>query len=119
MDYRAVIAEAIVVLRRRGGWTAKEFAVRAHMDPGHLSRVELAKIWVTLPVLLRITECLGLSLGEFFRFAEEQAKSRQASSSAPGSYPADRQLRSTQPATVAQPAVPTDDPPRGQGEDEE
>lgn len=116
MDHRAIIAEAIVVLRRRAGWNAKQFAALAGMGPAHLSRIELAKRWVTIPVLLRITNALGLSLGEFHTFAEQQAMSRDAGDAIGDRYPASDPARGA--LLIAQPGLSIEYPPKPEEDDE-
>lgn len=119
-DVRAAIGEAIVVLRRRAKLKAYELAHLAEMDKSQLSGYELAKKWVRLPVLLRITTALGMTLAEFFTFAQEQAKSRQAGQDPPyESVPAsDRAPERLE--MVAQRSDPTEyaEDSRGEGSDE-
>ena len=117
MDYRALIAEAIVVLRRRVGLNAKDLAAAASMGPSQVSRIELCKTWVTLPVLIRITKALGMSLGEFFSFAEEQALSRGLSREIGDRYPPGNPAGGIRAVAQGDPKIeypPKDEEPEGE-----
>lgn len=67
MDIQS-IAERITYLRKQRGYSQVEFASLTKYDRTYLSRVESGKQNLTVETLIRICECLDITLKDFFDF---------------------------------------------------
>lgn len=67
MDIKS-IGERITYFRKQKGYTQLKFADITNYDRTYLSRVESGKQNLTVETLIRICECLGITLKEFFDF---------------------------------------------------
>lgn len=67
MDIKSIGAR-ITVLRKQRGYTQVEFSNVTKYDRTYLSRVESGKQNLTVETLIRICECLDITLKEFFDF---------------------------------------------------
>lgn len=67
MDIKSIGAR-ITFLRKQKGYTQVEFSNVTKYDRTYLSRVESGKQNLTVETLIRICECLDITLKEFFEF---------------------------------------------------
>ena len=74
MDAETVAAEIgkrIRDLRKQNGLTQQELADRAELTKGFISQLERGQVTPSLPTLLDLVECLGLTPADFFKEASE------------------------------------------------
>lgn len=72
----AVLAPRMQFLRERRGWTAFDFATRAHVDPAALGLIERAQGDPFIMDLARLAGALGLHLHELISPADDQGLNR-------------------------------------------
>lgn len=65
LPFRTPEVQMIREIRLRSGISQKSLARRAHVDPGHLSRIESGRRTPSVPVLARLLGALRCSAEEY------------------------------------------------------
>lgn len=67
MDLRQLFATNLRRLRHAKGWSQDELALEAEMSRSYLSQIEKGKFYVSLKVIGRLADALGVDPGEFMK----------------------------------------------------
>lgn len=67
MDLRQLFATNLRRLSHAKGWSQDELAMEAEMSRSYLSQIEKGKFYVSLKVIGRLADALGVEPGEFLR----------------------------------------------------
>ena len=70
MDSKQMIGARIKEIRTKKGITQEQLSERMEINPKYLSSIERGKENPTLNTLVRLSESLGVDLGEIFSFIE-------------------------------------------------
>ena len=68
-DIKKVIGDRIRNLRNERGWSQEELAHRSDISPSHIGRLERGERGATIHSLERVTNALGVTIEELFRFS--------------------------------------------------
>lgn len=71
MTIEQKVGKAIIKIRKQKGFSQENFAYEAGIGRRYMSDIENGKRQVSVNVVYRVCQKLGLSLSEFFKVVEE------------------------------------------------
>lgn len=66
------LGRAVYVLRKEAGLTQAVLAEAADVHASHISNLESGRYWPSLPLLIRLSQALGITAGELLLFANRK-----------------------------------------------
>lgn len=71
MTLQEKLGKAIIMLRKQRGLAQEQFANEAEIDRRYMSDIENGKRNISIDVIERLANCLGISVSELFSIAED------------------------------------------------
>jgi transcriptional regulator with XRE-family HTH domain len=75
-DIKKTIGNRLRDLRNEYGWSQEELAHRAEISPSHMGRLERGERGATIHSLEKVTNALGITFEELFRFLNPEYENK-------------------------------------------